>query len=151
DLYFRDDLVEAPARTVDVVAVSGTDCKSLLTKRHDDAAMGMAGTVLARRNTRYPVNPDAKVLHNPPRGTPFALDIATYDHESLQMARACQVVTLQPSGMTKVDVEMNALAICADVPIVTLDVAIVMDISNTIGAADPSNVHLLEFEQHIID
>jgi hypothetical protein len=148
-LYFRDDLVEAPARTVDVVALSGADCRAVLSKRHDEEAMGSAGTVLARRGARYPLNPDAKVLENLPRGTPLALDVATYDRDQIQMARACQVITLDPAGQTKVEIEMRALPIC-DAPASTVDVSVVVDVSNQIAAADPSNVHLVEFDQHII-
>jgi hypothetical protein len=149
NVFFRDDVVAAPARTVDLVAYMGTDCDPILSQRHDDEATASKSNVLARKNTRFPVNPGANVLDGLPRGMPFAIDVATYDRDQVLMGRGCQVVTLHPGMTDKIDIEMHALPSCKMGP-QTLDVGVVLDISQEISAADPTNIHLTEFDQHIM-
>lgn len=131
-----------------MLALSGTDCDSLLSRRHDDAAS--AGRVLSRRSDRYPINPQSKVLDGLPRGTPIALAAAAYDRDLLLVARGCRLVTLGPGHAEKVDLELKAWPVCSFKPTM-LDVVLVLDTSAAIAGTDPANVHLTDLVPLVVD
>jgi hypothetical protein len=132
-------LVGAPARTVDVVALTGTDCDLVLSRTHDDTAA--IATIIARHTTHFPISSKSGVLDNLPRGRPIVLDVAAYDTDQVLMARGCEIVTLDPGRESNVDITLSALPQCSTAP-VSLDLVIVLDTSNAMSIADPSNYHM---------
>jgi hypothetical protein len=132
-------LVGAPARSVDMIVVTGADCDTVQSKKHDDAMP--AGTIIAHHSARFPVNPKAGLLDRLPRGTPLVLDIAALDAESHVIARDCVPVTLNPSAQTNVTALLRSLPQCT-MPPSSLDIAVVLDDSDQMTFVDPSNYHM---------
>jgi hypothetical protein len=137
---FPDELLEAPARTVDIVAVVGGDCEQLLTVPHDEiSSLAMIHT---RRQTAYPIDPDSNILEGVPSGIGVALDIAAYDDVPQQIARNCQVVVISASEDTEIKVPMLGLPECAKDPN-SLDLVILLDASLRTSVADVGMENLL--------
>lgn len=148
NLFFTDELVEAPARTIDLFALSGVDCDTLLSRRHDDAPR--SGELIAARNATYPIDPKRNILDDLPRGVPFALEIAAYDSEPLLIARACEVITLETAEATTIDIELRALPKCSSSASM-IDLVVVLDTSTAIEVADSTRVHIDELNARVID
>ena len=123
---FDDELVEAPVRSVEITVVPGAECPALLSVRHDEVSQ--VGSILTRRIAPYPVAPNSEVLRNLPRGEPLALDVAAYDYDGLQVARACEIATLDPELTTTVEVPMRALPACT-LTAGALDLVLILDAS----------------------
>lgn len=130
---FQDELVEAQARGVQLKVVSGTDCPTLLTVEHTD--IETVASVLAVRRAGYPINPDSGILNDLPRNRPLLFDLAVFDQEGRQVARACEGVTL-PGDATEIVIEVDALPDCGDVMPRGLDIAVVFDVSRAMLVAN---------------
>ncbi|MEM7676224.1 MAG: vWA domain-containing protein [Myxococcota bacterium] len=131
---FTDELVEAPARTVDLKVLDNADCSTLFTVDH--AQVDQVAPVIAARRTGYPVNPESGILEDLPRNRPVLFDVSIVDQNDRQIARACKEITL-PSTSTVVDVPMRTLPTCTDEP-TGLDVAVVLDTSVSMRNANIS-------------
>lgn len=145
-LFFVDELVEAPAREASILGLTGTDCESLLSVPHEDAAS--TGTVIFSRTSRWPVAPDSDVFDDIPGDKEILLLVAVYDSANLQIARACQPINL--SSSSSAEVEMRALPICGNAP-TTLDITIVLDTSTEMEVVDPELLHLSELVPRVIE
>ncbi len=130
---FDDELVEAQARAVALKVVDDADCATLLQVEH--AQVERVASVLAVRESGYPINPESGILEDLPRGRRLVFDLAALDRESRQIARACLDVTLPNSGHTEVTMAMRALPECSLTP-GGLDVAIVLEASLAMRNAD---------------
>lgn len=146
-LFFRDNMVEYPARSIDVLTLSGATCDALLAELHETAATD--ARVLTRRTGRYAPGTSASVLGHIPRGRAVAIDAAAYNGDMLQIARGCTVVNFAASSAQHVTLELRALPACTST-VTSLDVAVVLDTSVEMGTGDPANVHLDEFTQRIL-
>ena len=137
NLSYDDELVEAPTRSIDVMAVTGSDCDRIQSREHDHAGDGE--TIRARRATRYPIGPDLDIFADFPKTEPIDLDVAAYDGSLLQVSRACTRVTLD--DVDTIDLRLHTLPLCEREPS-TLDVMIVLDTSRGIDLADPARAYL---------
>lgn len=135
EVTFTDELVEAPARTVDITVVDTTDCEALLSVPHDEVKS--IGMVLAQRQAAYPLDPDGGLLDELPTGRSMAFDIAVYDSTPTLIARNCQVAEISASNDTEIKVPMLSLPVCATPP-TALDLMIILDLSDAAAAADVS-------------
>lgn len=126
DLHFPDELVEAPARSVELAVSADTDCATLLTVDHD--SLESVGTILARRTLRYPVSPDAAPFEDMPRGQALAVDVSVLDEGGLQISRSCVTTTLEADAKVVVSMEMHGLALCEASP-TALDLTLLIDTS----------------------
>lgn len=149
ELFFVDEVLEAPARSAEVIVYQSTDCDSVLSLAHD--ASPPPGAIVTRLASEYPVNPEHEWLANLPRGIPLVMAATVFDGAELSMARACDVVTLDPDGATAVRIEMHALPQCPDLPVTALDVTIVLDTSTAMSVADTEGTHITELESTVID
>ncbi len=139
---FADELVEAPARNVEIAVVSDAPCDDTLNVAHED--LETVGTVLRRTRTRYPVAPDVGALEQAPRGRALSIDVSVLDAQDRQIARACDTLTLPAGQVATLDLRMHALARCSEAP-TSIDLALVVDTS--LGMRD-ANVGL---DNQIID
>lgn len=135
EVTFTDELVEAPARTVDITVIDSSDCEAILSVPHDEAKT--VGTVLAQRQSAYPLDPESDLLNELPTGRALAFDIAVYDATPTLIARNCQVAEISASNETKIIIPMLSLPVC-NTPATALDLMIVLDISEAAAAADAS-------------
>lgn len=135
EVTFTDELVEAPARTVDITVVDSSDCEALLSVPHDEAKS--VGSVLAQRQAAYPLDPESDLLDELPTGRALAFDIAVYDATPTLIARNCQVAEISASNDTQIKVPMLSLPLCATPP-TALDLMIVLDLSVAAAVADIS-------------
>lgn len=137
NLFFGDELIEAPAREVEVVGLSAGDCETLLSLPHAEAMS--AGTVLFTTKTRWPVRPDSEIFADIPPGQEITLLVAAYDSEGVLIARGCQIVNI--GGGERTDMQLHALPMCTEGPSV-LDVTILLDTSTKMEIVDPELQHL---------
>lgn len=133
ELSFPDELVEAPARAVEVAVVEGAACGELLRVRHDE--LEQVGSVRGRTRTGYPAPPELDILDEAPRGRALAVDVAVQDAAGLGISRACRAVTLSSDAPTVVSIELHGLPDCPEEP-TDLDLAIVLDTSTGMRNAD---------------
>lgn len=148
ELYYSDEIVDAPTRTVEVAIVRAESCDALLAKRYDQ--VGEADGLVFRRSTSYPVNPEAKVLDGVPRGVPVAVDAAGYDENNQRISRACSVQTFADGQPLKVSMELRALPACAT-QATALDVMLVVDTSMAMAIHDPAGKHLTSLNDTVLD
>lgn len=132
-LNFIDALVEAPARSVRVAAVTDASCQRLLTVPHEQ--LDDVATVILRRSAPYPVNPKEDVLEGLPRDQSLAIDVSVLDATSTQITRACVDDVQLQSSQSTVEVEVHGLARCAE-RAKSLDLALVLDTSLGMRAAN---------------
>lgn len=149
EIFFEDELVEAPARSTHIVGLTGADCEAILSVPHDRAQT--AGTVIYQATGRYPLDPSLDLLSSLPRGSPFALDIAVYDAEEILMARACEIVTLDPAMKTMLRIELHALPFCPNRPATVVDVVLVLDTSTAMAVADTEKTVLADLRTRVVE
>ncbi|MCK6550087.1 VWA domain-containing protein [Myxococcota bacterium] len=149
ELFFLDEVLEAPARSAEVIVYQSTECDAVLSLPHD--ASPAPGVIVTRLSSTYPMNPEHDWLANLPRGIPLVVAAAVFDASELVMARACEVVTLSPDASTEVRIEMHALPQCPDRPRAAVDVTIVLDTSTAMSVADTEGTHITELESTVID
>jgi hypothetical protein len=136
-LFFADELVEAPTRSVDLTALGSGSCERALARAHDRPADDELALVTA--NAPYPLTPDAEALDRLPDDRSFALDVTAYDRGRLRVGRGCAIV--DPRHDAEIAIELRSLPRCASPP-THLDVMIVLDTSRTMGLADPEGAHI---------
>jgi len=146
DATFSDELVEAPARAVQVSVFDGTSCKDIMS---DVPKPGRAG-LLKTYDHRYPLDPsDATVFNELPTDRPLTFEIVVRDEGGLQIARSCQLITIEQLEDAAV-VEMRTMPIC-DAPPNKLDVMIVLDTSVGMQLADQDGAHIPEILGTVLD
>jgi hypothetical protein len=132
EVFYSDDVVGAPTRTISITALAGTRCEQVLSVQHTDTAS--VGTVVGQRVTGYPIDPDEDVLSDFPGDVDVALDITALGRSGLRVARSCRNVRL--NSQDKLQIELLSLPSCKSPP-AELDVMIVLDTSGTVAIADP--------------
>jgi len=142
NLFYKDELVEAPTRHVDIVALRGSSCAEALSRSHDTNA----GLAVARRALRYPVSPDEDPFDGFPEET-LTLDVVGLDHGLLQLSRACREVDLGAGG--RLDLELRTLPECPTPP-TALELSIVLDTSVGMQVADPDRNHITALRDFIV-
>lgn len=135
DVTFSDELVEAPARTVEITVVDTNDCEPLLSVPHEEVPS--VGTVLATRQTSYPVEANQEVMEELPTGRALAFDVAVYDAQPRLIARNCVIAEISASADTTVVIPALSLPVCQARPS-ALDLTLVLDLSGAAGVADAS-------------
>ncbi len=145
DLFYQDELVEAPTRSIDMTAVGGSSCEQILSREHDTLDRGESE--LARRAARYPLSPELEIFKDFPRTEPIDLDIAAFDGTFLQVARACTRVTLD--DVEDIRLELRALPTCEKEP-TTIDLVIALDTSRGIDLADPTRAYLAAADEVLV-
>lgn len=148
ELFFQDELVEAPARNVEILALRGKSCEEVLSVSHESLRSDPG--LLLRAFEPYPVNPEHELLADLPSSEAVTLAIAAYDSELLQVARACRTVTLDGSQDEPLRIELRALPDCAAPPS-KLDVMLVLDTSFQMEFADPDRAHIPELLDSVLD
>ena len=137
NLFYTDELVEAPTRTIDIAAITGATCDQILSRPHETPAT--TETVRATHFTNYPVDPGEDVFDGFPTDEKIAIDIAAYDGSLLQVSRACTEVRL--TDVSKVDLQLRTLPICI-AGATSIDLLLVLDTSLGVDLADPDRAHL---------
>ncbi len=146
NLFFGDELIEAPAREVEVLGLTGSTCDTLLSLPHSEATS--AAALLFSHKSRWPVRPDSEVFADIPPGQEIMLLVAAYDSEGTLIGRGCQLVSLD--GGERTDIQLHALPQCGFVAGV-LDVTIVLDTSTKMEIVDPELQHLDHLVPKVIE
>lgn len=147
-LSFADELIEAPVREADIQVLKGVSCETRLAVLHD--LPPVEGMVVAQQTARWPVNPRVELFDRIPRNTPLTFDVATYNAEHVQTARACATATLAKDRSERVALEMRTLPSCAAPP-TSLDLLILIDTSLMAASVDTDLLHLSELYPRVIE
>jgi hypothetical protein len=132
---FPDELVEAPARRLEVAVIRGTPCATLLSVLPAEVEAASGGEVLARLRTPYPPDPGEDLLAGLPRGEPLAFHATALDATGVVVGRACAERALDPAAPTAVELALLGLQPCQR-EARALDLAVVMDTSLAMRLAD---------------
>ncbi len=142
-------MVEAPARSVELLIFDGVTCIDLLSSPPE--SLSSAGRVVATRTAGYPIDPELKLLDDVPKGSPLAFHLSVFDANAELIARSCTEQTLNASETNNVEITLSGLPQCPDVPIEGLDLALVLDTSTEMSFADPEQQHLGLLGSALID
>ena len=138
--YFADELVEAPARQVDVVVMEALSCPRILEIPHDH--LEQDGRVRIRKTLQYPIDPDAAPFDDVPRGRPLSVDVQALDTAGHQIARGCVETTFEPGRVNRVEILLEPLPTCED-RYHSLHVGLIVDRSLAARNADIALEHRL--------
>lgn len=148
-VFYADEVVEAPTRTITVRAIAGqTSCSPALSRRFETP--GSAEDIVAEFDDDYPVNPETTLLSALPLDQALALEVAGFDGVGTLISRGCAATRLTDDGPEVVSVELRALPKCSDVPWTTLDVTIALDTSLQAALADADKAHFLGIRDHLL-
>src|SRR5262245_18751413 len=148
ELFISDELVETPARSVRVLALSNTSCEALLSVPQEEA--GNTGKIEVQHQARWPLDPEDDVWGELPAGVSLSILAAAYDFENLQIARGCETLQLGEDGTADLRIELYALPKCMTSPS-ALDLTIVLDTSTMMEVVDTELLHLDELMPRVIE
>jgi hypothetical protein len=148
ELFIVDELVEAPARRAQVLAVAGTDCEALLSTPQSFART--IGRVELEHEARWPVRPNEEVWSDIPDNQSLSIVAAAYDVDDLQIARGCMPVELTGDADAKLRLELRALPACTTAA-TQLDIMIVLDTSTMMEVVDTELLHLSELVPRVVE
>jgi hypothetical protein len=149
DVFYADEVVAAPTRTVIIRAIGGTGvCSPALSRVFETP--GAEEDIIAEFENKFPVNPNDDVLAALPLGRPLALEVAGFDGASNLISRGCVATELTEEGPIDIKVELRALPKCDDVPWSSLDVLIALDTSLQAALSDSDKAHFDGLRDHIL-
>jgi hypothetical protein len=146
ELFYEDELVEAPTRSVEVFALRSESCDEVLSESH--RSLEESGRLLLERSFRYPLSPDTPVFEDLPGDESLALSVVGYDSTLLRISRGCTVVKLD--RVDTIRMELRALPSCRELP-TKLDVMLVIDTSEDVALADPDGAHIMQLLETVLD
>lgn len=149
ELFYEDEVVEAPTRRVTVRAIGNqTSCSPALSRVFAEPDFGEE--IVAEFDNDYPPNPEETLLSALPLDQPLALEVAGFDGTDNLISRGCSTARLTEDGPEAVRVELRALPKCDDVPWTSLDVMLAMDTSIQTALADSDKAHFAGIRDHIL-
>lgn len=92
-------------------------------------------SVIATRETSYPIRPDSEVLRDLPTSETLGLNLAALDTDGAQIARACQEVSLSEDAPQNFSVEMFPQPPCSQMPR-NLDLSLTVETSSRTWATN---------------
>lgn len=148
-VFYEDEVVEAPTRSITVRAIQGaSSCSPALSRTFDEP--GTDEDIVAEFENDYPVDPETTPLSALPLDQPLALEVAGFDGTRTLISRGCVTTRLTDEGPAVIPVELRALPKCDDVPWTSLDVTIALDTSLQAALSDSDKAHFAGIRDHLL-
>lgn len=148
DAFFVDEIVEAPARTADIIIFENVECDIVLSSVVEDVES--AALVVSSATYDYPINPALEPLGLAPRGRGLTIHIAIRNDDGLLIARGCQEFILESSIPARVTVQLDSIPKC-ELFANRLDLTIVLDTSTRMELQFLGSSHLDILKEDLID
>ncbi|MBK8010678.1 MAG: VWA domain-containing protein [Deltaproteobacteria bacterium] len=144
---FGDEIVEAPARSMALLVLSGTNCDETGTQTHE--ALASDSRVVLEKRGSFPVF-DQALLSDLPRHVSLTFDVTAHDATGLQIGRGCRDGLETDGHALHADVVLRTLTTCRTPPR-SVDLTLVLDTSVLASVSDPSNSRFSAIAERVVD
>lgn len=145
---FGDDIVEAPARSLDLLVLSDTDCEETGTRTYEDLTKDPR--VVFARNAAFPVV-DQELLSDLPSDASLTFEAVARNASGLQIGRGCKDdLQHTDGGAIHAYIVLRTLTTC-ETPPNSLDITLVLDTSILASVVDPSEIRFATIVDRVID